>query len=479
MRATSAATCALLVLTLVIAPGLEARDDLALPPAVERIMERRAIPADAVSVWAQDVDSDQVILAFNSDVPRTPASTIKTVTTYAALDVLGPAYTWKTRAYTTGQLTNGTLNGDLVLVGGGDPFMTAERWWAFVGALRRAGLDRINGDVVVDHGLIEPLEEDRAAFDGQPFRTYNVAPDGLIVNFQTSQFLIAADTAQRKVRVSVDPMPANLEVRNEVRLGSGRCRGYNRGVSFSAPDGVDGNVIRLTGSFPASCGRFAINRAIMSAPAYAYGTFRTLFEQSGGKIAGGLRLGTKPDDAKLLVTYDSLTLAEIIRLVNKFSSNVMARTLMLTMGAEKYGVPATEDKGRQALADWLVERGFEIPGFYLDNGSGLSRKESITAHGLGQILHAAWHSRFMPEFSASLPLSAIDGTLRNRFKAPGMEGRLRMKTGRIDDVAGLAGYVTSAAGRRYVVVVIVNHPGAHRGPGEEVQNALLRWVFGQ
>ena len=357
--------------------------------------------------------------------------------------------------------------------------MTAERWWAFVRALRRAGLERIEGDVVIDNGFFEPLAEDRAAFDGQPFRTYNVAPDGLVVNLQTSEFVIAADPTQRRVRVTVDPLPANLVIENQLRLGSGRCRGYNRGVSFSAPDGVDGNVIRLSGTFPAACGRFAINRAIMSAPAYAYGTFRTLFEQSGGRIAGGMRIEARPETARLLTTYDSLTLAEIIRLVNKFSSNVMARTLLLTMGVEKYGAPATEEKGRQAMADWLAERGFEIPGFYIENGSGLSRKESITAHGLGEILHAAWHSQFMPEFSASLPLSAIDGTLRSRFRAAGMEGRLRMKTGRLDDVSGLAGFVTSASGRRFIVVVIVNQPGAHRGPGEEIQNALVRWVFGQ
>ena len=480
MRLTSAPTClCCLIMMGVVAPALEARDSLTLPPAVDRIMTKRGIPPAAVSVWAQDVDSDQVVLAFNSEEPRNPASTIKTVTTFAALDMLGPAYTWKTRAYTRGQITNGTLDGDLILVGGGDPFMTAERWWAFVGAVRRAGVETINGDVVIDNGLLAPFDQDRAAFDGQPFRTYNVAPDGLIVNFQTSEFLIAADPAQRRVRVTVDPMPANLQVLNELKLGSGSCRGYNRGVSFSSPDGVEGHVVRLSGTFPAACGRFSINRAIMSAPTYAYGTFRSLFEQAGGRISGGLRVEARPDDARLLLTYDSLTLAEIIRLVNKFSSNVMARTLLLTMGAEKFGVPATEEKGRQAMVDWIAARGLALSGFWMANGSGLSRDERITAQGLAAVLHAAWHSRFMPEFSASLPLSAIDGTLRNRFRTVGMEGRLRMKTGRLDDVNGLAGYVTAASGRRFIVVVFVNHTGAHRGPGEEVQNALLRWVFGQ
>jgi D-alanyl-D-alanine carboxypeptidase/D-alanyl-D-alanine-endopeptidase (penicillin-binding protein 4) len=479
MRTSPSATSACFLLALLLTQVCAARDALSLPPAVMQIMERRQVPESAVSVWAQDVDSGQVVLSWHGSEPRTPASTIKVLTTFVALDSLGPAYTWHTRAYTSGTLHNGTLDGDLYLVGGGDPFMTIERWWNFVGALRRAGLDRINGDVVIDDGWFAPGEYDRAAFDGQPFRTYNVAPDALIVNFQTSQFMIAADREHGRVNVMVDPRPANLEIDNRVRLGSGRCRGYNRGVSFDAPGGVDSNVVRLSGTFPAACGRFSINRAIMSAPAYAYGTFRTLFEQSGGKISGSLRIDSRPPAARQILDFESLTLAEIIRLVNKFSSNVMARTLLLTMAAEKYGAPGTYENGRRVIQDWLAEREIEIPGLMLVNGSGLSRDEHITAEGLGTVLHGAWQSQYMPEFAASLPLAAIDGTLRNRFSSAGMQGRLRMKTGRLDDVSGLAGFVNAASGRRFIVVVLINHRGVHFGPGEEIQNALLRWVFGQ
>jgi serine-type D-Ala-D-Ala carboxypeptidase/endopeptidase (penicillin-binding protein 4) len=468
-----------IVMLLLLAPIGEARDALTLPPTVSRIMEKRGVPADALSVWIEEVDSDQVMLQLNADHPRTPASTIKVLTTFAALDTLGPAFTWRTRAYMSGSLRNGTLDGDLILVGGGDPFLTAERWWSFVAGLRRTGLKRIAGDVVIDSGLFATLAEDRAAFDGQPYRTYNVAPDALVVNFQTSQFVIAADPDARRVSVAVDPMPANLEVVNDLRLGSGRCSGYNRGVSFTSPDGVGGPTIRLTGTYPAACGRFIINRAIMDAPSYAYGTFRTLWEQSGGSITGGMRQGARPEAARLLYVEESLTLAEIIRLVNKYSSNVMARTLLLTLGLENGGPPATEDKGRQAIMAWLTRRGIDVPQLNLANGSGLSRAETISAEGMGNVLHAAWHSQYMPEFAASLPLSATDGTLRNRFRAAGMQGRLRMKTGRIDDVSGLAGFVTAASGRHYIVVVLINYPGVHRGPGEEIQNALLRWVFGQ
>jgi D-alanyl-D-alanine carboxypeptidase/D-alanyl-D-alanine-endopeptidase (penicillin-binding protein 4) len=194
---------------------------------------------------------------------------------------------------------------------------------------------------------------------------------------------------------------------------------------------------------------------------------------------GAMRVETLPADAKLFYEHDSLPLTEIIRLVNKYSNNVMARHLMLTLGVEKYGPPATVASGRNAIRLWLANRGIQMPGFVLDNGSGLSRAERVTVRGLGEMLDRAWHSPFMPEFAASLPLSATDGTLRNRFKSPGMQGRIRLKTGHLDNVSALAGFVNAASGKTYVVAIIVNHPGAQGGSGEAVHAELIRWVFGQ
>ena len=217
----------------------------------------------------------------------------------------------------------------------------------------------------------------------------------------------------------------------------------------------------------------------MSAPEFAYGTFKSMWEQSGGTLKGKLKLAPLPPRAKLLHEFNSLTLGEVVRLVNKFSNNVMARHLMLTLGAEQYGAPATTENGRRAVKAWLTEKQIDIPGFVLDNGSGLSRDERVTARGLAQILHAGWHSQFMPEFVASLPLAGTDGTLRSRFNSAAMRGRIRMKTGHLDDVSSLAGYVTAVSGNTYIVSIVVNNPGAEFGTGDDVQAAVLRWVFSQ
>lgn len=454
--------------------------DSQLPPSVLRVMNRVGIPPRNVSIYVRDANSNSVVLEVNDNQPRSPASVIKVLTTYAALDSLGPNYTWKTRAYLGGRLANGVLNGDLFVVGGGDPYMTAERWWRFVQALREQGLAKISGDLVIDHNYYAPSEGNRADFDAQPFRSYNVLPDALMVNFQTSRFTVIANDQRAKPLIMINPLPANLVVRNQVRLGGGRCQGYDRGIVFDTPDPIDDpNTLVVSGVFPASCGNYSISRAIMTAPDYAYGTFRTLWTQSGGAIDGALRMETLPAEAPLFYEHDSLPLSEVIRLVNKYSNNVMARQLMLTLGVEKFGPPATTESGRNAVRAWLSTRGIDMPGFVLDNGSGLSRAERVTARGLGEMLDMAWHSPFMPEFAASLPLSATDGTLRNRFKSPGMQGRIRLKTGHLDNVSALAGFVNAASGKTYVVVIIVNHPGAQGGIGESVHAELIRWVFGQ
>jgi D-alanyl-D-alanine carboxypeptidase/D-alanyl-D-alanine-endopeptidase (penicillin-binding protein 4) len=299
-----------------------------------------------------------------------------------------------------------------------------------------------------------------------------------MVNFQTSRFTLIASDQRARPLILVNPLPSNLVLRNQVRLVGGKC--YTSGVTFSTPDPIDHpNTVVVGGALPSSCGSFAISRAIMNAPDYAFGTFHTLWTQSGGAMDGGMRLETLPAEARLFYEHDSLPLSEVIRLVNKYSNNVMARHLMLTLGVEKFGPPATTEGGRNAIRLWLQNRGITMPGLVLDNGSGLSRAERVTARGLGEMLDIAWHSPFMPEFAASLPLSATDGTLRNRFKSPGMQGRIRLKTGHLDNVSALAGFVNAASGKTYVVVIIVNHPGAQGGSGEAVHAELIRWVFGQ
>jgi serine-type D-Ala-D-Ala carboxypeptidase/endopeptidase (penicillin-binding protein 4) len=440
----------------------------AVPADITQAIAAQRLPTSAVSFIILEADSGHVVMSQNADTPRSPASTIKTVTTFAALDMLGPAYIWQTRAWAS--------DADLVLQGGGDPYMTMERWWSFVQGLRAQGLKSIRGDIVIDDTAFSLEKEDPGAFDGRPNRSYNVLPDALMVNFQSIEFKLLADADSRQVQVIASPTPVNLDVENRIRFAPGRCSGSAGRVDFQVASARWDRVV-FSGALSPHCAARSFARVLLTPATYAFGTFVELWRESGGEFTGQLRIEPTPTDAKPLFSFDSLSLAEIVRLTNKHSSNLMARHLLLTLGKERFGTPATVEKGAAAIADWGHERGFDLAGVDIDNGSGLSRSTHISVLQMATILNAGYHSRFAPEYLASFPLAGMDGTLRTRMKSS-PAGSVRLKTGHLDSVSGVAGYVTNSAGKTYILVSLVNHVRADFGAAEPVHAALVAWILG-
>ena len=462
-------------LLLCCAQPLAAQSPPFTPPPVMQAIAAQRLPVSAVSFLVLDPETGRTVSGLNVSVPRSPASTVKTLTTYASLDMLGPAYSWRTKALLRGELRDGILNGDLILQGGGDPYMTLERWWSFARGLRNQGLRSIHGNLIIDNTLFAIADSDPGAFDGRPHRNYNVLPDALMVNFQNIEFRLLANAATRKVDILADPLPVNLSIDNRVRFSSGRCRGPSRRVDF-AVDAQNADKVTFTGMLSPECAAREFNRVLMSPADYAFGTFVALWRQLGGEFDGQLVIAPTPPEARLFSSVDSLSLAEIVRLTNKFSSNLMARHLLLTLGMEKFGPPGTPQKGAKAIEDWSAQRGIPLTDVDIDNGSGLSRATKVTVSELAAVLNSAFHSRYAPEFLSSLPLAGMDGTLRSRLReAPA--GAVRMKTGHLNAVSGVAGFVTASGGKTYVVVSLVNHPRADFGAGEPVHAALIDWVL--
>lgn len=451
----------------------------ALPDRVSRILAAHEIPADDFSAVVQRVGAPAPLLTVNADRLRNPASTMKLLTTFIALESLGPDFRWRTEAWTDGTLADGRLDGDLYLKGYGDPYMVVERFWLFLRQLRQRGLRAIDGDLGIDNSYFEVPATDPGVFDGQALRTYNVVPDALLVNFQAINFVFRPDPAANRVRIIADPLPANLAIRNGLTLGTGRCGGYQNGIVVAVNNGPAPDRVTFSGRFAGACREYRMSRALLNAPTYAYGVFRSLWEEGGSSIGGNLRVGPVPDTAALFHEMRSVPLGEVIRSINKWSNNVMARHLLLTVGAERFGAPATVDKGRRAAMEFLAARGLDFPGLRIDNGAGLSRDARLSAGGLARLLLAADRSLFRAEFVSSLALAGMDGTMRRRFRDDRLAGRMHLKTGRLDDVFSTAGYVRGRSGADYVVVAIQNGPAAHRGPGEEAQSALLEWVHEQ
>lgn len=446
-----------------------------LPEPVVTALKRHGFPTRGLSLYVHEIGQDEPLLSVAANQPRLPASTIKLLTTLVALEELTPAWRWKTEAYVAQPVRDGRLAGDLYIKGYGDPYLVIEHFWQLLRGLRAQGLETIEGNLVLDQSYFVREAGNAADFDDQPLRAYNVLPNALLVNFQAVNFRFIPQAFEKRVQIIADPLPANVELENRVMLADSACRGWARRLGMQVRHEKDRTRVIFSGTYDAGCGNNELFRVVSEPAPYILGLFRLLWAELGGRFAGDVREATVPTEAKLFHTLYSPPLADIVRSINKYSNNVMARQLLLTLGAEKAGAPGTADKGIQAVHAWLDRRRLTFPELVLENGAGLSREETISARHLGQVLLAGWRSPYMPEFISSLPLAAMDGTLRRRFNGA-FEGQMHLKTGSLKDVRSVAGYVLDRAGRRVTVVCLHNHARADTAAGQAVQEAVLQWV---
>jgi len=449
-----------------------------LPRAVQLVIDGHALPPSAYGLHVQEIGAAAPLLSVNAEAALNPASTIKTVTTLAALDTLGPAYTWRTELYALGSVADGTLQGDLLLRGTGDPFLVEEQLRNMLKALRRTGLQRISGNLVLDGSHFDPSVAGESRIDNQAGRAYNTEPHAVIANFQAVTFYFYPHGNGRDVLVLSDPALPNLRIDNRLRQQDAACTGYQRGISFSLhPD--DASTVVFSGNFPSRCRIYQLTREVLDAPAYTFGLFKALWEELGGQLDGTLQEGSVPDELEPLLVWTSPPLSDVITSINKYSNNLMTRHLLLTLGAEQFGPPATVAQGVAAVNAWLDSRGIDASRMHMVNGSGLAREVRVTPAFMHDVLQLGYQGPWMPEFVSSLPLNGLDGTMRARLRGEGQRGRMHIKTGTLDGVSAVAGYVHAHSGKVYVVAAILNHELADRGPGVELTDALLAWVLQQ
>jgi D-alanyl-D-alanine carboxypeptidase/D-alanyl-D-alanine-endopeptidase (penicillin-binding protein 4) len=442
-----------------------------LPSNVLQALKAAQIPAASVAVVVQPVDAAQPLVAHNAARAMNPASVMKLVTTYAALDLLGPAWTWKTTAWVDTAAVNGVLSGNLYLKGSGDPRFAIEHLWGLLRQLRVRGIQQINGDVVLDRTVFDVPAIDPGAFDDKPMRPYNVGPDGLLINLRALRFTLLADNG--KPRLLMETPSDGLRVDNQLRAGEGGCgSNWKDFISIRLIPENNGNRLEFTGTYSPLCGEKALNLAPLPADGQAGGLIRALWKELGGTLGGQVRGGTVPVGSRLIATHESPPLADTVRDINKYSNNVMARQVYLTLGNES--APATAERALQRIADWLNARGLRFAELEIENGSGLSRSERISADSLNRLLLDAWKNPVMPEFVSSLPIVGIDGTMKKRLNGSEATGRAHIKTGTLDSVKTAAGYALDARGRRYAVTFLINHPRAQAGSA--AIDALLVWV---
>jgi len=448
-----------------------------LPADVKQALEANKLSADYLGVWVQAVDSDKPLLTHNPDLPLNPASVMKLVTSLAALDMLGPTYTWPTEVFANGPIKQGVLKGDLFIKGYGDPWFRTEDLWRLVRQVRELGIHTIEGRLILDDSYFAPVDEDPAAFDNRPSRPYNALPRALLLDNRLTRFVVQPDAETGAIRVNMWPPQPSVSLINQIEPDAGLCTDKTGWPVVDIRNGGDFDTVRLSGRYSLNCGVRDFYRVVGNPDESFFKGFEALFSERGGVIRGGYGKGVVPSDAKLLFVQESQTLAEYLQPINKFSNNVMARQVFLTIGAQQMAPPATTLKAQRAIEAWLNSLGLKFPEFVIENGSGLSRIARISPRNMATLLKYGWESPTMPEFISSMPIIGVDGTMRRRLQGDSVSGRGHFKTGTLRDVRAGAGYIMSRSGRRYIVVIMHNQPAVQLGGGTQVQDAIIKWVY--
>lgn len=428
-----------------------------LPERVEQALKANKLPLNAVSLVMLPLTSNETPTVFNADVSVNPASTMKLVTTYAALELLGPTHQWKTDFYTDGTLKNGVLQGNLYLKGGGDPKLNLEKLWLLMRDLRANGVRQVAGDLVLDRSYFIPPEN--LSFDddgGNPNKPFLVAPDALLINLKAMRAVVRNEAGA--ISVVLEPPMANLTVDNRIKSQRGvKCADWPD-IRYNLTQDQGQLSLVVSGTLPEGCSGQTYLSPLDHAQ-YAAGAVRAIWQELGGSIQGGDRLGPVPTKARLLARALSPDLVEIIRDINKYSNNTMARQLFLSIGS-RFRTPADANDAQaasRAVHDWFTKKGIDSSHLVMENGSGLSRDERVSVREMAYMLQAAWHSPFAAEFIASMPLVAMDGTMRKRLRNTGVAGNAHIKTGTLNNVRAIAGFCRDGRGNTWVVVAILNH----------------------
>ena len=327
-----------------------------LPEPVARALAQAGIPESAVGVYVHEIGADQPVLSVGAERSLNPASTMKLVTTYAGLEMLGPAYVWNTDVLTDGTLTQDVLNGNLYIKGAGDPKLTVESFWLLLRNLRARGVREIRGDLILDRRLFAEEVQDPGAFDDQPTRPYNTGPSALLVNFKAVTLQFIPDAATRTVRIAVEPPLAPVQIINNLKIADGPCGDWVGKLRLDSQGNADSARLAFNGTYALDCGESMRSFSVLGHRQYIGALFTQLWKDLGGSFAGQVRDGATPDQARRLTTARSLSLSEIVRDVNKYSNNVMARQLFLSLGMNN-GAQATTATAATGVKQWLALKG--------------------------------------------------------------------------------------------------------------------------
>lgn len=456
---------------------------LALVPPTEllQLLVEAGIPTSSLGLYVRRVDARRPFAALNEEQPFVLASTAKLVTSLAALDLLGLDYRWTTRAYARGEIVDGRLDGDLVIVGGGDGTLgsdTLRRWFT---QLHAQGVREIAGNIVLDRLAFALTPQDLARTPRpDPERPHHAWPDAFTLDEGVLSVEVQA-LPKGRTAVRLQPALADVQVVSAVSAVA-------RGSACSAhaelapvPPGAAGPLqLKVVATLAPECGVQRIGFVPLSHAEFTARAVAASWVESGGVLRGRVlerplaALADEETGAEPIAVLGSEPLPQVVREMNKASNNVLARNLLLSLAPGFPTQPATLDAARDRVQAWLRRQGLAVDDLVIDSGSGLSRLETGKARAMVHLLAQAWKGPGARSFVDSLPIAGVDGTLANRFHGGAATGQAWLKTGTLLDARALAGYVKGRSGKVYAVAALVNHPEAARAT--PAIDALIEWI---
>ena len=463
----------LLIFVGLLAPAFAQNSDSEIPKKLSETLRQYEISLNDVTLLVQAMDEVTPRVALNLDIDRNPASLIKLITTWVALEVLGPNFTWETNLYAAKSAHRGNIVGNIILKGDGDPYFLNRDLWTLLGELKNSGISQITGDLLIDETKFLVDETDPYLFDGDGRHIYNALPKAFVLNFNSIELKFTVDQAGKVILLTTKPSMPDLNLINNIGVIQKPCIGDMPKIKLSL---VNANEYLISGVMPTSCDEYKIYRDLIPHHLYVKNMFEKYWAQWGGTFSGSVGFGEVGTEHELLASFKSRPLGELVRVTNKWSNNLMARMLVYSLAGDIGEPPYTRSSGLKVIMRELRKNNLDTSNLAIDNGSGLSRDTKLTGRFLFQFLKNAWGKPYMPEFVSSMSIAGVDGTARKRFQHPSQIGVMHLKTGSLEDVSAIAGYIHKKNGKTFVVFSIINSPNVNDGIGKKFESALLDWT---
>ena len=483
-----------------------------LPESVEQLIKKSSISKEAITVSVEKISRQNTpgskyisseVLSWQEDKPMNPASTMKLVTSLAAMEMLGPQYRWKTDLFTNGQIQGDTLKGDLLLKGSGDPKLIPEEINKLLSNLKGLGIKKISGDLIFDRTAYEKPQKESSFSDGETQRSYNASPDALLFAFNSLSFQFFPNTDNDLVLIKQTPRLANLKIDNNLKVVDNPfCVDWKKDIHMSLDRQTNGSwLATFNGLYPSGCKSAAWNVVASDIDSFLAQSVIAAWEDAGGiwLKTPTVKTGNLTKSFRPIMTHFGIPLYESVKDINKLSNNVMAKQLFLTISLEKSGKASNTENSEKIVRDWLKKSNLDMPELVMENGSGLSRIERISSKHLNDILVLGLNSESRSYYTESLPIAGVDGTMKHRlldkikkylpnkkensllktntqsFPETLQKYGAYIKTGSLMDVRSISGYVVSRTGEVYAVTSFINHPNANTG--RNIHDALLAWLL--